>query len=210
MNCPLCLSSESQIYDHDKLRSYYQCKHCSLIYVPRDFLISPDAEKERYDSHKNDEDDSGYINYLNNISQTIKKYLSSEPQSGLDFGCGKTTMLAKLLNPHEVKSYDLYFHPRDELLNAKYDFIVLSEVIEHLRDPRSVMLKLKSLLKKRGQIFIKTKLSPKEPVEFSTWFYKRDITHIQFFNQQSLDVLSQICELQKSQEISEDLFLFKG
>ena len=60
------------------------------------------------------------------------------------------------------------------------------EVIEHLRVPAAELKKLKALLNPRGILFIKTKFLP-EKESFEDWFYKRDLTHVQFFSPASLD-----------------------
>jgi SAM-dependent methyltransferase len=207
--CPLCLSLESELFDQDKQRSFYKCVHCELVFVDRKVLISESLEKDRYESHENSEEDIGYKNYLSKIASSIKPYLFLDAK-GLDFGCGKTKMLAELLKPLSVVSYDVYFHPEGNLLQEKFDFIILSEVIEHLRTPRETMLMLNACLKPNGKLFIKTKLRPESYEDFSKWFYKRDITHIQFFNGQSFSELADLCQLNSPIEIGEDLFLFRN
>lgn len=206
MICPLCLSSESEIFDQDKMRSYLKCTGCDLIFVPRDSLITPSAEKERYEAHQNEENES-YTNYLNKTVSAIRPHLK-EASSGLDFGCGRTHILENLFRKAgiPVKSYDLFFHPHEEFLFEQFDFIILSEVIEHLRDPRSIMLNLTKNLHPGGQFFIKTKLRPESPAEFSKWFYKRDATHVQFFNDRSLKELTTILGMKGVDMVGEDLF----
>ena len=206
--CPLCLNQKSELFDQDKHRSFHLCKMCNLVFVQRENLIPEDLEKKRYESHENSEEDDGYRSYLNKIATSIKDHLSPN-DIGLDFGCGKTKILAGLLRPWSVYSYDVYFHPDNDLLSKKYDFIILSEVIEHLRSPREIMLSLSECLNPQGQFFIKTKLRPENRATFSQWFYKRDITHVQFFNQQSFGEFAKICQLDGPKEIGEDLFLFK-
>lgn len=206
--CPLCLHPKSELFDQDKQRNYYKCSSCDLIFVQRNILISEDLERKRYESHENSEEDSGYRSYLEKIAHSIKDHLNPD-SIGLDFGCGKTKLLAELLVPHQVHSYDLYFHPDDEIFSKKFDFIILSEVIEHLRDPHQTMLQLNDHLKPNGQIFIKTKLRPQLSLDFSQWFYKRDITHVQFFNSRSFEELAKLCGLNSPQEVGEDLYLFK-
>jgi hypothetical protein len=202
MICPLCLHPDSAVIDQDKHRSFHQCSFCNLIFVPRDSLITEADEKKRYDAHENDENDSGYSDYLKDIAGSIQKYISPS-ETGLDFGSGRTKLLAKHLEPNLVLSFDIYFHPDFELLSKEFDFVILSEVIEHLRDPRSEMLKLASLGKK---FFIKTKWYPE--TGFSGWFYKRDITHVQFFHEKSFQELAKICGFKDFQKIGNDLYLF--
>lgn len=210
MTCPLCLCPESELYDRDKTRSYEICRKCSLVFVPRDDLLSEKSEKERYEAHQNDEEDQGYQNYLGQIVETINPFLP--PQSlGLDFGCGKTLLLEKLLEEkgHFTESYDVFFRPDEKVLKASYDFIVLSEVIEHLRAPHDEMKKIRAMLKSSGQLFIKTKVLPSTKENFSNWFYKRDTTHVQFFSGKSFLELARLLELKEAQSIGNDLYLFR-
>lgn len=199
MSCPLCLSHDEELFSQDKKRSYQLCLGCGLVFVPRSELVSLSAEKDRYESHENSETDDGYRKYLGTIASAIKAEISPFDQ-GLDFGSGKTKLLAELLAPNSVESFDVYFHPDESLLQKKYDFIIMSEVIEHLRDPRATM---QSLRKLSGKFFIKTKWYP-DKEKFSEWFYKRDITHVQFFNETSFNALG----FKSWKKIGGDLYLF--
>lgn len=208
MNCPLCSFDKSSLFDRDKQRRFYQCDFCSLVFVDRDALITASQEKKRYEAHENSEDDSGYVKYLSSIKEAIKPHLKQN-SVGLDFGSGRTKVLEKLLNEegHEVISFDIYFHPDVNVHDRTYDFIVMSEVIEHLRDLRRVLSDLTKLLRPDGMLFVKTKLVPEN---FSNWFYKRDITHIQFFSEESFEVLSKAFGLSKAEGIFPDLYLFRN
>ena len=209
MNCPLCSQIGATLFDQDKQRSFYQCPHCTLVFVPRSGLVSLSAEKERYDAHENSSDSEGYLSYLSGIADSIHQHLHPKSR-GLDFGSGKTTLMENILEGkgHDVLSYDVFFHPEVPYTESKYDFIILSEVIEHLRDPFQEMAKLTELLHKDGKIFIKTKLLPEKG--FNSWFYKRDITHVQFFSLDSFKYLAQSLHLHEAEVIGADLFLFRN
>jgi hypothetical protein len=160
-----------------------------LVFVPRNEIISSEQEKNRYDQHQNNKDDK-YFTYLNGIVSSILPYIKKDSR-GLDFGCGSTTLFSDILREHgfQSDSYDIYYHPKQEVWNRKYDFITLSEVIEHLHDPYDTIKRLTCLLNSNGIIFIKTKFL-NEDIDFSNWYYKRDLTHIQFFNQKSMGILA--------------------
>ncbi len=207
MNCPVCQSSEYLLFDQDKRRSYFQCHDCNLVYVPREQLVTPHEELERYNAHQNDEADTYYRNYLNDTKEASLKFLNKN-HKGLDFGCGRTKLLGQLYKEDgfEVDSFDLYFFPDQSIWDKKYDFIILSEVIEHLANPWETMSALNHILKEKGVFFIKTKFYPPSKEDFSKWFYKRDSTHVEFFNDQSMDVLAK--KLGKSfKQIGNDLYL---
>lgn len=209
--CPLCQSRNQLEFARDKSRVYLKCLVCNLIFVPRNQLVSNIEEKKRYDAHQNSEEDLEYQNYLKELLQVILPHLN-DYKLGFDFGCGRTKLLGSLLNQLQfsVASYDLYFFPDPILLEQKYDFIILSEVIEHLREPMLEMQKLRSLLNPNGKIFLKTQLSPETSDEFNHWFYKRDKTHIQFFNGHSLAFLANALKLKGPQELAPDVFCFMG
>lgn len=195
MNCIICFSL-SNFYQRDKKRNYYQCSCCELIFVPREEIISRADEKARYDLHNNEESNLNYKNYLENILVEVLKILGPN-ERGLDFGCGKSTLIADLFSQRNmlVDSYDLYFHQNEFIWKSKYDFILMSEVIEHLREPLDTLKKLKQILKPEGKLIIKTKFFTSNPENFNNWFYKNDQTHIQFFNEKSLNKLGESVDL---------------
>lgn len=206
-DCPVCFSSEEKQIDADKNRTFHQCLNCGLIFVPRSQLISSENEFKRYQQHENAAEDAGYLMYLTQIQKDCAKYLTTG-EVGLDFGCGASQILGELFatGGFPTTSYDLYFHPDKSYQTKKFDFIILSEVIEHLRNPIEVMQELKSLLKAQGKIFIKTKYYP-DLTQFSKWFYKRDVTHVQFFNPQSMLFLSTELNMKYADSIGPDLYL---
>ena len=208
-DCPLCSDHNTQEYSQDKLRSYLICSKCELIFVPRHQLISIEDERIRYEHHENESEDPAYLNYLSKIEQESALHLSKGDE-GLDFGCGPSPLLGTIFskNGFPTTSYDLFFHANNDYQNKTYNFIILSEVIEHLRSPIEVMLKLRSLLKPQGKIFIKTKFYPEKNL-FNDWFYKRDVTHVQFFNQTSLKFLATELQMTMVEKIGSDLYLLR-
>lgn len=206
MNCPLCQSQAFSLFDRDKKRSFYKCHDCTLVFVPREQILKSEEEFNRYLAHQNDENDPYYRKYLSDVLNPTLRLLH-QGDVGLDFGCGKTKLLSTLYQDsgYLVDSYDVYFHPDEMIWKKEYDFIILSEVIEHLSDPLETMNQLNQILKPSGKIFIKTKFYPDSPQDFSNWFYKRDMTHVEFFNRTSMEILAH--KLGRSfQEIGEDLY----
>jgi SAM-dependent methyltransferase len=206
--CPVCHGYDNHEFSRDKKRIYYLCNDCSLVFVPRNLLIATEEEKKRYESHDNSNENTEYRAYLTKIADSIEPLLLKGTH-GLDFGSGKTTLFSDLLKERgfQMSSYDLYFHPNEEIWSQKFDFIVLSEVIEHVRDPHECLEKIKSLLNSAGQLFIKTKFYPPDKKLFDDWFYKRDMTHVQFFNRNSLNQLAKTVGFNGSfKMIGEDLY----
>lgn len=205
MNCPLCGDPQSSLWSEDQLRPYFRCGKCTFLFVPQKFHLSAEDERKRYDTHENDESDLRYREYLTKIASGITPFLS-KGQKGLDFGCGASTLLAQIIEEsgHPMDSYDLYYHPSNPIWSETYDFIILSEVIEHLSSPREIMEKLAGLLSPNGQFFIKTKFLPETREQFDHWYYKKDPTHICFFNPQSMEELARILRM-KGPETGQDL-----
>ena len=94
MKCPLCLGKKNLLYDQDKHRSYNLCEDCELIFVSRDEILPAIDELKRYEAHQNEENDLHYQQYLQQIVDSSLPYLNVNAK-GLDFGCGKTTLLAQ-------------------------------------------------------------------------------------------------------------------
>jgi cyclopropane fatty-acyl-phospholipid synthase-like methyltransferase len=206
-SCPLCRSDKISEYSSDKFRSYQLCHACQLIFVPRSQLISQVEEKKRYDTHNNSEADSRYRAYLAQIVDLVVTEVKIGSR-GLDFGCGSSTLMAEIFKERgfSVDSYDLFYHPQEFIWEKTYDFIILSEVIEHLREPLATMQALKSRLNPGGSFFIKTALSPDSKESFDKWFYKRDSTHIQFFQLPSLESLMEQMQMSSLKILAKDLF----
>lgn len=210
MNCPECNSEQTTFFDRDVLRQYYQCENCTLIFVPRNELIDHVQEQKRYEAHENDATDVGYRQYLQKIVDQILPNVT-ENARGLDYGCGRTQLLSELFQTQGrvVHSYDLYFLKDESIWDQQYDFIVLSEVIEHLRNPSEEMSRVLSLLSSSASLFIKTKVYPDRLDDFQKWFYKRDQTHVQFYSITALTNLAERHGLSSPEYLGNDLYLFK-
>ncbi len=183
MICPQCSSDRWRDFAQDRERSYQLCEDCHLVFVPRSLLITQADERTRYENHNNDPADPRYEAYLSQTADLITPHLF-QGSVGLDFGSGSSTLLGELMQKrgYPCDSFDLYFHPDQALLRRSYDFVILSEVIEHLRDPKVELERLRALLNAQGSFFIKTSLYPAQGELFDRWYYKRDPTHVQFYD----------------------------
>lgn len=137
----------------------------------------------------------------------------ARPAEGLDFGCGPAPVLVELLNAKgfAVRGYDPFFAPDATLLQpaiasapatgtndsssaspelaavgASYDFIVSTEVFEHLYAPGMELRRLRALLRPAAALFIATQLHTGAE-SFDGWWYARDSTHVCFFSQASFE-----------------------
>ncbi|GEK11407.1 hypothetical protein PPEP_a3291 [Pseudoalteromonas peptidolytica F12-50-A1] len=160
--------------------------------------LTPAQEKAIYDSHENDLEDAGYRRFLTRVSEPLIARLS-KPSLGLDFGCGPGPLLAKMLEEvgHQVSLFDLYYANNPEVLKQQYDFIVSTEVVEHLAKPRQVLQQLLALLDCGQPLVLMTKLVI-DKSRFANWHYKNDLTHISFFSQKTFAYFAaqQDCDLE--------------
>lgn len=182
MICPLCKSISTVEFFVDKRRTYQLCKHCELVYVPDEYILDSILEKAEYDKHENLADDPGYRRFLNRCLEPVLQRVS-ETASGLDFGCGPGPTLSLMADERGycMQNYDPFYATDNSLLNASYDFITLTEVIEHIREPRETLALLDNMLRPEGYIAIMTKRRA-EPERFKNWHYKNDPTHIRFYS----------------------------
>lgn len=185
-NCRLCNSKGVSFFD-SRSKRYYRCLNCLSVFLnPKDYL-SQEEEKKRYLEHNNDVEDSGYQAFVRPLVSAVCRFFKPE-SCGLDFGAGTGPVAAKLLSKagYQVELYDPFFWNNPCLLKKNYDYIVCSEVIEHFKNPADEFKLLKSLLKPNGRLFCFTDLYSDE-VDFSSWYYKNDPTHVFFYHEKAFD-----------------------
>lgn len=180
--CPLCHHAELATFYQDKHRDYLQCGRCQLVFVPQAFHLSPEREKAVYDQHQNDPEDIGYQGFLSRCVDPLLAKVTSE-QEGLDFGCGPGPTISHMCEKAGIKvsNYDLYYFNSPELLERQYDFVTMTEVIEHVYQADNLLNTLGGLLKPNGILAVMTKRVQDEQA-FANWHYKNDMTHILFYS----------------------------
>lgn len=188
--CPLCHSENTSFYYEGEAREYHSCSKCGLVFVPRVFFITYEAEKAKYDKHTNFPDDLVYQDYLKQIMGPVLNRIS-EGACGLDFGSGPGPTLSKMFESRGFQTdiYDAFYAPNEDVFSKTYDFVTACEVVEHLHNPQIELDRLFNLLKPDGVLAIKTQFLPLKD-EFSDWYYKRDLTHVCFFSEQSFKFLA--------------------
>ena len=189
-NCPLCQSKNHSLFYKDQHRKYFRCSTCSYVFVPSQFHLSDSEEELRYDTHNNDPKDSRYRQFLSQLTLPLQE-LIPDGSVGLDFGSGPGPTLSLMLKEegYQVDLYDKYYAKDESVFDKEFDFVTLTEVIEHLSDPIFELERLTSMLKPGGCIAIMTQTMTKE-IDFSKWYYKNDPSHIGFYNQESLIFLA--------------------
>ncbi len=186
MECGLCGQTAGLFYE-EALKKYFRCGNCSAVFLSKAHHVSEQEEKERYEKHNNDVEDSGYRGFVAPIVDRVTECFSPS-RSGLDFGAGTGPVAASMLREkgYHVELYDPFFWDMPEVLESKYDFIVCCEVIEHFRFPEKEFCLLKSMLKPGGMLFCMTDIYS-ECRDFGKWYYKDDPTHVFFYHRDTFE-----------------------
>ncbi|BBE30542.1 methyltransferase [Tepiditoga spiralis] len=190
--CKICGNKTEEFYDEQMKSYYYYCSNCEFISKAEESILSITEEKNRYNYHNNSIDDIKYVNYFKKFLDTsVLKYVKGK--DGLDFGSGPSPVLSMILEKDynfKMDIYDLFYAPKKVYIGKKYDLITCTEVIEHLKYPMKYFNLFKNLLNKYGILAIMTSFHPKSVEDFHKWYYKKDSTHISFFTENTMKIIS--------------------
>ena len=197
MDCLICGHDTKTFIDEKSTIVYYYCPHCQCISKSQEHFIPISEQKVRYDLHENDPEDEGYQAYFRRFLDFVLPRVES-PKTALDFGCGRSSLLADMLGKEGIETdyYDPVYHPENLDDSKKYQLIVSTEVFEHLHDPKAIFSKLLEMLEEGGYLALQTQFHPNDIAAFEKWYYHLDPTHIVFFTPQTFKVLCEIygCE----------------
>lgn len=185
-NCLLC-SGNIKIFYKEENKQYYQCETCSSIMLEPKHYLTSEEEKARYKTHNNDVSDIRYQSFVSPIVDAVKEAYNNS-HLGLDFGAGTGPVITKMLEDagYKLNLYDPYFHNYQENLDKNYDYIVCCEVMEHFYSPYQEFKQMSEMLNENGSLFCMTSIYD-ESINFETWHYKRDDTHVFFYHKKALD-----------------------
>lgn len=199
-SCPLCNSKDlnlriyknhfNQLANKISNLRYFECQECRLISLdPAHHLLSTD-ERARYELHQNSPHDLEYREFLNRL--LVPLLASLRPgMRGLDYGCGPAPTISVMLHEqgYQVENYDPFFFPRHFKSIEQFDFITCTEVIEHFYNPAQEFAQITSLLKKGGILALMTQVFEGQ-LDFEDWWYRRDPTHVSFYQPTTFEWLS--------------------
>lgn len=177
--CPLC-EARSEVF-FEGAATYFCCSNCGFIFMRPDCRPSPATEAARYAKHRNSLEKKGYREHLERLAAPMRARARGE---GLDYGSGPIEAFRELLSPLPVAAYDPCFFPDTRVLERSYDFICCSEVVEHFHHPKEEFERLFRLLRPGGILGILTE-SWDPSIDFASWSYRRDPTHVGFFQEKS-------------------------
>ncbi len=200
MKCTLCESTANLFFtDATNSNNYFRCPNCDLTFLdPAKYLNSTD-ELARYELHDNNVESDTYKSYLSPLADWVKSHAPAGA-SGLDYGCGDGPLLAQMLEAegYQITLFDPYFYPDHKFVNNQYDFIIAVETAEHFYSPAVEFKKLRTLLKANGGIGIVTALL-NDSIDFKSWHYRRDPTHVCFYSQKTFNYLKTVLNFSKHQ-----------
>jgi Zn-finger nucleic acid-binding protein len=183
--CPLCATLGKVYYESKD--TYYKCPKCYGVFADEKNKPNKIEEKQRYELHDDDTNDSGYRKFVNPITSSITNDFTPKSK-GLDFGAGTSAIISVVLHEqnYNIKNYDPYFHKYPELLEDKYDYISSCEVIEHFYNPCKEFTLLKRMLKKDAKLYLMSEVYD-EKIDFASWYYKNDPTHVFFYSKETFE-----------------------
>lgn len=140
-------------------------------------------------THNNDVNNPKYQDFVMPIVDAVKANFSPHDK-GLDYGAGPGPVISKLLREHgfNIAVYDPFFHPQKELIETQYNYIVACEVIEHFHYPLDEFQFLYDMLYPGGKLLCMTSIYHPD-INFKTWHYKNDKTHVLFYHEKTLEYI---------------------
>jgi hypothetical protein len=188
--CPLCSCRDIVDWHADSIRSFLRCRKCELVFVPTCQHPSPEAEFLHYQTHENDPADPAYRRFLQPAFDAVGQHFRKSGQ-GLDYGCGPGPALVAMFQEagFDMAGYDPWFAADHTLLKKTYEFITVTEVAEHFREPRIEFDRLWQQLNDGGLLVIMTEPLPADR-PFGDWYYRLDPTHLAFYSNRAFQWLA--------------------
>ena len=193
MNCPLCLTT-AKYFTTGENRQYFLCGLCELIFVPPEFHVPAESERDRYLEHENSLESEGYVAMFMDKINLVKKHCP-QIKTALDFGCGYEPVLKTILEREgiETEIYDLNFFPNLPA-NKTYDLVISTETFEHFKKPKQDIQEVANCVTPSGFLAVMTRFYPlikENSDEFAKWYYQRDPTHIAFYTSKTFQWIAQ-------------------
>jgi len=185
--CPLCHATAGAApnFTDPQGKAYALCPRCALLWMLPEHRLDRADEYAHYQTHQNDPADLRYRRFLGQLWEPLRARL--EPgDHGLDYGSGPgpTLHLMASQDGFPCSAYDPFFDPHPHSLARTYAFITCSETAEHFFHPAREFRRLSELLHPGGWLGIMT-LRLSKPAAFPDWHYRRDPTHVCFYQDQT-------------------------
>lgn len=212
-SCSLCSSNKIKLLFKKQDIPFYGCIHCGFVFAKP--AVNPNLQNTI------DDFEPAYLNYFSeqphdqkNHDAIIKKLLKYSSLKGkvLDIGCGS----GKFVKHLRAKGYDAYglepsaalfdtflknddYFFKDDVFSfqikhpqRKFDAIVLTDVLEHIELPRSLIETVSTMLSPGGIVFISTPDTGSllARIAGKRWHYYNKY-HLSLFSRTNLDMLMQ-------------------
>lgn len=187
VSCLLCDASTAALFKQIGEQTYHRCDSCLLTFLNPDQMPSIEVERATYDMHENDPEDIHYRAFLRRATDPLIAKLKPGGY-GLDYGCGPGPALAAMMSERgfAMEVYDPIYANDEDVLEENYDFITCTEVAEHFHSPKKELAQLDRMLVPGGWLAIMTSWLH-DDIDFSTWHYRRDPTHVCFYQPKTFE-----------------------
>jgi signal peptidase II len=220
-DCPLCGTSPFQALPSPWASYLVECSHCHFVFDPSLNLNTREIYQDKY--FIKDSGDQGFSDYgldhdinLINFKKRLQKLQQLKPEIGsyLDIGCAygdsldaaaefrietiQGVELSKMAcEKARAKGYSVFQGTLQEAsLSIKtYDLITLSDVIEHVENPKTLIEDCRKHLNPEGLIALHTPNFNSWSARLlkSKWFHLKQFEHICFFTPETIqNMLEQI------------------
>lgn len=171
--------------------------------------LNREAEIAHYMTHENSPLDECYRRFLSQLWEPLGEYLRPG-HCGLDFGAGPgpTLNLMASEDGFPCAVYDPFFCPDKSVLNCRYDFVTCSETAEHFHDPLGSFGCLYGLLQPGGWLGVMT-VRYDERISFRDWYYRRDPTHVVFYQDSTIQWVCEYFGFEEPLFISDRVVLLR-
>ena len=185
--CPLCGTAPAHEPAVVHGRSYFDCDTCGLTFMHPSQRPDADAERARYETHRNDPGDPGYRAFLARLMDPLLERVAAGA-AGLDYGSGPGPALSRMLTERgrPTLDYDPFFANDASLLERTYDFVTCTETAEHFFEPAAEFDRLDRLLRPGAWLGVMTTMRD-DARAFAEWWYMRDTTHVCFYRPRTME-----------------------
>ena len=172
-------AAESTLSVRSEERCFMHCtglNGCGGFFLPPEYFLPPEAQKERYLLHNNNLSDEGYRSFLKTFADTallhIRELLGRPPRTVFDYGCGNGALI-ELLTSYtcgtcggllaentEIRGWDPFFAPDVSFFQDGADAVLCLEVAEHFENPREGFAGLARACRPGGYAAVQTLFVP--------------------------------------------------
>ena len=172
MSCLVCGNKELSVFLKTKDYSFsgdsFELKRCDsckvVVTTPVPNNINKYYNVENYDSFRQKPSFFGLIyGFIQKINTSYKLNLLKKNKTTLDFGAGSGSFVQEAYK----RGYEVYgYEPINETKNKritkkledlpknKFEQITMWHVLEHTKNPKAELLRLKKMLKNDGKVFV--------------------------------------------------------